>query len=65
MRRPWLVAWLDPAQTPADVPARRRGDGAYLFFPIAHGQSVPKRQRQVGELRAAIMGFGRRYLDLE
>jgi hypothetical protein len=62
-RRPWLVAWLDPNLTSADVPATRRGDGGYKVFPIAHGLSVKKRQKQVGELRAALMGFGRRYLD--
>jgi hypothetical protein len=62
-RRPWVVAWLDPAQTPPDIPAVRRRDGAYKLFPVAHGQSVKTRGRKVRELRAAIMGYGRRWLD--
>jgi eukaryotic-like serine/threonine-protein kinase len=63
IRRPWVVAWLDPTQSPVDVPARRRRDGAYKLFPVAHGQSVNKRTKKLVELRAAIMGYGRRYLD--
>jgi hypothetical protein len=63
VRRPWVVAWLDPTQSPTDIPASRRRDGAYRLFPVAHGQSVKKRGRKLRELRAAIMGYGRRYLD--
>jgi hypothetical protein len=48
---------------PGDVPAPRRRDGTYKLFPIAHGQSVKKRTKKLVELRAAIMGYGRRYLD--
>ena len=62
-RWPWVVAWLDPAQTPADVPASRRRDGAYKLFPVEHGQSVKKRGKKLIELRGAIMAYGRRYLD--
>jgi hypothetical protein len=63
IRRPWVVALLDPTQSPGDVPAPRRRDGTYKLFPIAHGQSVKKRTKKLVELRAAIMGYGRRYLD--
>jgi hypothetical protein len=63
LRRPWVVAWLHPTQDRTEVPASRRRDGAYKLFPIGHGQSVKKRGQKVGELRAAIMGYGRRYLD--
>ena len=62
-RWPWVVAWLDPAQSPADVPASRRNDGAYKLFPIAHGRSVKHRWRELKDVRAAITGYGRRYLD--
>ena len=61
--RPWVVAWLDPLQSPADVPASRRNDGAYKLFPVAHGRSVKHRWRELKDVRAAITGYGRRYLD--
>jgi hypothetical protein len=60
LRRPWVVAWL---QSPVDAPVSRRRDGAYKLFPVAHGQSVKKRGQKLKEVRAAIMGYGRRYLD--
>jgi hypothetical protein len=63
VRRPWVVVWLDPAQTLAGVPASRRRDGAYKIFPVAHGQPMKKRTTQLGQLRGAIVGYGRRYLD--
>ena len=62
-RRPWVVAWLDPALSPDDVPVPRRSDGAYKLFPIAHGQPMKRRMAQLKELRGAITGYGRRYLD--
>lgn len=62
-RWPWVVAWLDPAHSPADVPAPRRNDGAFKLFPIAHGRSVKQRWRELKDVRAAITGYGRRYLD--
>jgi len=63
VRRPWVVGWLEPSQTPADLPAARRRDGAYKLFPVGHGQSVKKRGQLREELRSAIMVYGRRYLD--
>ena len=62
-RRPWVAAWLDPARSPDDVPLPRRSDGAYKVFPVAHGRPMKKRRTQLQELRGAITGYGRRYLD--
>ncbi|MFI6680177.1 hypothetical protein [Kribbella sp. NPDC050470] len=63
LRRPWVVAWFDPGQEPSGVPAARRRDGAYLLFPVGHGQSVVRRGQKLRELRAAIIGYGRRWVD--
>jgi hypothetical protein len=62
-RRPWVVAWLDPTLSPDQVPASRRRDNSYRLLPMAHGRSVKKRNQQIAEIRAAITGYGRRYLD--
>jgi hypothetical protein len=32
-------------------------------LPVAHGRSNEKRIQQLSQLRAAIMGYGGRYLD--
>jgi hypothetical protein len=62
-RWPWVVAYLDPTLGPDQVPASRGRDGAYKLFPVGHGLSAKKRGRRLRELRAAIMGSSRRYLD--
>lgn len=62
-RRPWVMARLNPTLSPDQVPAARRRDGSYRLFPIAHGRSVKKRNQQIVELRTAIMGYGRRWMD--
>jgi hypothetical protein len=62
-RWPWVVAYLDPTVGPDQVPASRGRDGAYKLFPVGHGQSAKQRGRKLRELRAAIMGSSRRYLD--
>lgn len=61
-RRPWVVVWLDPAFA-AEVPVPRRPDGSYRVLPIGRGRSKTRRIQHIGRLRAAIMGFGGRYLD--
>ena len=61
--RPWVVAWLDSTITPDQVPASRRPDGSYRLFEIGQGRSTGKRVRDVERIRAAIMGYGGRYLD--
>jgi eukaryotic-like serine/threonine-protein kinase len=62
-RWPWVVAYLDPTFGPDQVPAARGRDGAYKLFPVGHGLSAKKRGMKLRELRAAIMGASRRYLD--
>jgi hypothetical protein len=62
-RWPWMVAYLDPTVSPEQVPASRGRDGAYKLFPVGHGLSAKKRGPKLRELRAAVMGYGRRFLD--
>ncbi|TDW18613.1 hypothetical protein [Kribbella kalugense] len=62
-KTPWVVARLSPAVDRAAVPVRRRRDGSYKLFPIAHGQPSKERLQTRERLRSAIMGCGRRYLE--
>jgi hypothetical protein len=62
-KAPWVLARLAPTVDRAAVPASRRRDGTYRLFPVGHGQSKKERLKTREQLRAAIMGCGRRYLD--
>lgn len=62
-KTPWVIARLSPAVDRAAMPLRRRRDGSYKLFPIAHGQPKKERLKTRERLRSAIMGCGRRYLD--
>ncbi|TCC31702.1 serine/threonine-protein kinase [Kribbella speibonae] len=53
MKRPWLVAWLEPPYQ-NQLPVSRHHHGGLRLYPIAHGGSPNNRRTQVNELRAAL-----------
>ncbi|TCC29750.1 hypothetical protein [Kribbella sindirgiensis] len=53
MKRPWLVAWLEPPYQ-NQLPVSRDHHGGLRLYPIAHGGSPNNRRTQVNELRAAL-----------
>ena len=53
MKRPWLVAWLEPPYE-NQLPVSRHHHGGLRIYPIAHGGSQNRRRTQVNELRAAL-----------
>lgn len=53
MKRPWLVAWLEPSYQ-NQLPVSRHHHGGLRIYPIAHGGAQNSRRSQVNELRAAL-----------
>ncbi|MGW7682642.1 serine/threonine-protein kinase [Kribbella sp. NPDC054772] len=54
VKRPWLIAWLEPPYQNQLPVSHRRHHGALRLYPIAHGATHPRRVTQVNELRAAL-----------
>ncbi len=63
VRRPWLIAWLEPPYVSTLPAPRRQHHGGLRIYPIAHGATVNRRIRQVDELRAALNWYAGRLHD--
>ncbi|MFF0338719.1 serine/threonine-protein kinase [Kribbella sp. NPDC004875] len=54
VKRPWLIAWLEPPYQNKLPVSHRRHHGALRIYPIAHGATHHRQLTQTNELRAAL-----------
>jgi serine/threonine protein kinase len=62
VKRPWLIAWLEPPYQ-HQLPTAGRHHGGLRIYPIAHGARYKQRQARINELRAALNWYAGRLHD--